>query len=224
MSAGRRYGLSAADSSAERVKMRCRAALGGALDRLGDGRRRSCGSAAAVALRPGGRLGERRAQAGDRLAVRAGALAQLLDLAQQVLAVRADGLELVEQRLVRREPLVGGLAARPGGELLGLLAALGQLRLGGRGARLGALELPARRSARALSSPRSVSAASRRRLAVSTWRRRSSTRARSRSACCSRAATDRRSSSASRTRASSGDDGTSACWRNFSHEPKTSTT
>ena len=63
--------------------------------------------------------------------------------------MRADGVELLQQRLVRREPLVGGLAARPGG-LLGVLAALGQVGLGGGGARLGALELglPGARRAR----------------------------------------------------------------------------
>ena len=110
----------------------------------------ACGSAAApLPSGPAGRLAQRRAQAGDRLGVLRGGLAQLLDLAQELLAVRADGVELVEQRLVRGEPLVGGLAARPGG-LLGLLAALGQVRLGGGGARLGALELrlPGARRAR----------------------------------------------------------------------------
>ena len=180
------------------------------LQRLGGARRRASGRA--------GRLAQRRAQMRDRLGVLRGRLAQLLDLAQELLAVGADGVELVQQRLVRREPLVGGLAARPDGRL-GLLASLGQMRLGGRGPRLGALELLGEALGAGASSVRSASAASRRRLAVSTWRRRSSTRARSRSACCWRAATDLRSSSASRTRASSGDAGISACWRNFSHEP-----
>jgi hypothetical protein len=94
----------------------------------------------AVCLRPAGRLAERGAQPGDRLGVLGGRLAQLLDLAQQLLAMRAHRLQLVEQRLVGGQPLVGGLAPRPG-RLLGLLAALGQVRLGGVGACFGTLQL-----------------------------------------------------------------------------------
>ena len=92
----------------------------GALDGLGDGRgRRLRLGGRAVALGPGGGLPQRGAQVGDGLGVLGRGLAQLLDLAQELLAVGANGVELVEQRLVRREPLVGGLAARP--DDLGLL-------------------------------------------------------------------------------------------------------
>ena len=42
--------------------------------------------------------------------------------------------------IISGQPFVGRLTARPGG-VLRVLAALGQVRLGGRGARLGALEL-----------------------------------------------------------------------------------
>src|SRR6185312_2164546 len=98
-------------------------------------------------------LGQRGAQAGDRLAVALGALTLVLDLAQEVLAVRAHGLELAEQRLVGGEPFVGRLArGRRGRGVLGLLAALGEARLRLRGARLraGDLGLEARGAARLL--------------------------------------------------------------------------
>src|SRR3954452_15133062 len=111
-------------------------ALVGALDRLEHGRRRRLGGPVAGALvGTAAGLGERRAQARDRLAVALGALEQPLALAQEVLAVAADRLELAEQRLVRRQPLVRGLAAgRRGRGVLGLVAALGQALLGPGGA------------------------------------------------------------------------------------------
>jgi hypothetical protein len=54
--------------------------------------------------------------------------------------VRAHGLQLVEQRLVRSEPLVGDLAAGTGG-LLCVLATLGEVGLGFVGAGLSAPQL-----------------------------------------------------------------------------------
>src|SRR3954454_13810369 len=118
-------------------------ALVGALDRLEHGRRRRLAAPVAGALvGTAAGLGERRAQARDRLAVALGALEQLLDLAQEVLAVGADRLELAEQRLVRRQPLVRGLAAgRRRRGVLGLVAALRQALLGPGGARFGPADL-----------------------------------------------------------------------------------
>src|SRR6185295_20224312 len=109
----------------------------GALDGLED-RRGGLGVVAGVVLQgPAARLGEGCAQAGDRLAVALGALALLLDLAEQVLAVRPDRFELAEQRLVRREPVVRRLAGGGlGRRLLRLLAALGEACLGVGGAGL----------------------------------------------------------------------------------------
>ena len=223
-SAGRRYGLSAADSCAARVKTRCSSLRGGALDRLGHGGGRLGGSAAAPSSSgPAAASPSVVLRCAIALASCVGRLAQLLDLAQELLAVRADGLELVEQRLVGGEPLVGGLAARPGG-LLGLLAALGQVRLGRRGARLGALELRrealgARAELGALGVGGLAAALGRLDLAAQVLD------AGEVALGLLLAGGHRvRSSSASRSRASSGDDGISACWRNFSHEPKTSTT
>jgi hypothetical protein len=113
----------------------------GALDGLGHGggRLERLGGLV-VGLGSAGRLAQRRAQMRDRLRVLRGRLAQLLDLAQELLAMGADRVELVQQRLVRRQPLVGRLAARADGRL-GLLASLGQVRLSRGGPRLGALEL-----------------------------------------------------------------------------------
>ena len=142
MSAGRRNGLSAADSNAERVNVRCskRPAARSTASRTVAG-----GSASSPASSSKGRppaSARRGAQAGDRLAVALGALALLLDLAEQVLAVRPDGLELAEQRLVRGQPVVRRLAGRGLGRgVLRLLAALGEPRLGIGGAGLGARDL-----------------------------------------------------------------------------------
>ena len=87
-------------------------------------------------------LRQRGAQPRDGLAVVLGRIAQLLDLAQQVLAVGADRFELGQQRLVGGQPLVRRLARRRArGALLGVVATLGQALLGLGGARLGTRDL-----------------------------------------------------------------------------------
>ena len=90
-----------------------------------------------------GRLGravaERGGELGDRLPVAPRGVLELLDAAQQLLAVVADRLQLGERRLVRLEPLLARLLA-PGGRGgggLGRRAALGQRLLRARRARLG---------------------------------------------------------------------------------------
>src|SRR6476469_9134508 len=122
MSAGRRNGLSAAESNAERVNVRCskRSAARSTASRTVVGGSASSPAASSEGLPPAS------ARTVLRRAIALGALALLLDLTEQVLAVRPDGFELAEQRLVRREPVVRRLAGGGlGRRVLRLLAALG---------------------------------------------------------------------------------------------------
>src|SRR3954469_3234743 len=124
-------------------------ALGRTLDGFEHGRGRLFGTPAArLVLRARAtRLRQRRAQARDRLAVALGGLAQLLDLAQQVLAVGADRPQLPEPLLGARGARLGardlGLEARGPARLLVALG-LGRLAAPARGLGLAAQVLDAR--------------------------------------------------------------------------------